>query len=305
MRAVVQRVSRGQVNVDNKLVASIQRGLVVLLGVSPTDTGQDAQALAEKVANLRIFEDSAGKMNLSCLDVNGEILAVSQFTLYADTRRGRRPSFTGAAKPDLAEPLCARFVESLYADGPERENRHFRGSTCWWTLEMSVRSRFLLEQPIRNTLPGIFNLFAFWRFFHRLVFQSIRARVCTCARDFDLIFHAHLPRAGRRVLAAERRGDQIPQMRPVARISSLPQEILPFTAPATITLSACKVRQFTFRFPQSQPAPAPRFPHPSAFNANAALAAQIPSPGDARTNNGSDPFSGGFGNESWCGFLFS
>ena len=117
MRAVVQRVSRGQVNVENKLVASIQRGLVVLLGVSPSDSGADAQALAEKVANLRIFEDTAGKMNLSCLDVNGEIIVVSQFTLYADTRRGRRPSFTGAAKPELAEPLCTRFTESLRAMG--------------------------------------------------------------------------------------------------------------------------------------------------------------------------------------------
>ncbi len=89
MRAVVQRVSRGQVNVDNKLVASIQRGLVVLLGVSPTDTGQDAQALAEKVANLRIFEDSAGKMNLvpGCERGNPRGLAVH---LYADTCRGRR-----------------------------------------------------------------------------------------------------------------------------------------------------------------------------------------------------------------------
>ncbi|HNW96098.1 MAG TPA: D-aminoacyl-tRNA deacylase [Anaerolineaceae bacterium] len=146
MRAVVQRVSRGQVNVENKLVASIQRGLVVLLGVSPTDTGADAQALAEKVANLRIFEDAVGKMNLSCLDVNGEILAVSQFTLYADTRRGRRPSFTGAAKPELAEPLCARFVECLRAMGLNVQTGVF-GAHMLVDLRNDGPVTILLEQP--------------------------------------------------------------------------------------------------------------------------------------------------------------
>ena len=146
MRAVVQRVSRGQVSVDNKVVASIHRGLVVLLGVSPTDTSQDAQALAEKVVNLRIFEDNAGKMNLSCLDVNGEILAVSQFTLYADTRRGRRPSFTGAAKPDLAEPLCERFVESLRAMGVSAQTGIF-GAHMLVDLVNDGPVTILLEQP--------------------------------------------------------------------------------------------------------------------------------------------------------------
>lgn len=146
MRAVVQRVSRGQVSVDNKVVASIHRGLVVLLGVSPTDTSQDAQALAEKVVNLRIFEDNAGKMNLSCLDVNGEILAVSQFTLYADTRRGRRPSFTGAAKPDLAEPLCERFVESLRAMGVSAQTGVF-GAHMLVDLVNDGPVTILLEQP--------------------------------------------------------------------------------------------------------------------------------------------------------------
>ena len=146
MRAVVQRVSRGQVSVDNKVVASIHRGLVVLLGVSPTDTSQDAQSLAEKVVNLRIFEDDAGKMNLSCLDVNGEILAVSQFTLYADTRRGRRPSFTGAAKPDLAEPLCERFVESLRAMGVSAQTGIF-GAHMLVELINDGPVTILLEQP--------------------------------------------------------------------------------------------------------------------------------------------------------------
>ena len=146
MRAVVQRVSRGQVSVDNKVVTSIHRGLVVLLGVSPTDTSQDAQALAEKVVNLRIFEDNAGKMNLSCLDVNGEILAVSQFTLYADPRRGRRPSFTGAAKPDLAEPLCERFVESLRAMGVSAQTGVF-GAHMLVDLVNDGPVTILLEQP--------------------------------------------------------------------------------------------------------------------------------------------------------------
>ena len=146
MRAVVQRVSRGQVSVDNKVVASIHRGLVVLLGVSPTDTSQDAQSLAEKVVNLRIFEDNAGKMNLSCLDVNGEILAVSQFTLYADTRRGRRPSFTGAAKPDLAEPLCERFVESLRAMGVSAQTG-ISGAHMLVDLVNDGPVTILLEQP--------------------------------------------------------------------------------------------------------------------------------------------------------------
>jgi len=100
MRAVIQRVSQAQVRVENKVVAKIGLGLVVLLGISPTDTEADVREMAEKVANLRIFGDAQGKMNLSCLDVNGEIIVVSQFTLYADTRRGRRPSFTGAASPD-------------------------------------------------------------------------------------------------------------------------------------------------------------------------------------------------------------
>jgi len=132
--------------VDNKVVASIHRGLVVLLGVSPTDTSQDAQALAEKVVNLRIFEDDAGKMNLSCLDVNGEILAVSQFPLYADPRRGRRPSFTGAAKPDLAEPLCERFVESLRAMGVSAQTGVF-GAHMLVDLVNDGPVTILLEQP--------------------------------------------------------------------------------------------------------------------------------------------------------------
>ena len=113
MRAVVQRVKQGRVHVQGEKVAQIGHGLVILLGVGPEDTEKTARELAEKIATLRIFEDAQGKMNLSVRDVEGEALVVSQFTLYADTRRGRRPSFTGAALPDKARPLVDQFTQSL------------------------------------------------------------------------------------------------------------------------------------------------------------------------------------------------
>lgn len=113
MRAVVQRVSQGSVRIQGEMVAQIGHGLVILLGVGPDDTPETARELAEKIATLRIFEDTQGKMNLSIRDVDGEALVVSQFTLYADTRRGRRPSFTGAALPDKARPLVDYFARSL------------------------------------------------------------------------------------------------------------------------------------------------------------------------------------------------
>lgn len=113
MRIVLQRVSSGKVSVDGHPVAQIGPGLVILLGIAPQDTPQQTQALAEKTANLRIFEDSQGKMNLSLLDVRGEALVVSQFTLYADVRKGRRPSFTDAALPDVASPLVDHFAAAL------------------------------------------------------------------------------------------------------------------------------------------------------------------------------------------------
>lgn len=113
MRAVVQRVKQGSVCVQGEKVAQIGCGLVILLGIGPEDTDETARALAEKIATLRIFEDTQGKMNLSVRDVEGEALVVSQFTLYADTRRGRRPSFTGAALPDKARPLVDYFARSL------------------------------------------------------------------------------------------------------------------------------------------------------------------------------------------------
>ena len=117
MRALLQRVSRASVTVDGKVISRIGKGLVILLGVGHGDGEAQVSFLAEKVANLRIFEDEQGKTNLSILDVKGDAIVVSQFTLYADTRKGRRPSFIDAALPDVAEPLVDRFVEMLRGHG--------------------------------------------------------------------------------------------------------------------------------------------------------------------------------------------
>ncbi|MFQ5859099.1 MAG: D-aminoacyl-tRNA deacylase [Anaerolineae bacterium] len=117
MRAVVQRVTEGSVTVDDKLVGEIGRGLVILLGVRDGDTEAEARWLADKIAHLRIFEDADGKLNLSALDVGAEALVISQFTLYGDARKGRRPSFTQAARPEIAEPLCDNFAASLAEAG--------------------------------------------------------------------------------------------------------------------------------------------------------------------------------------------
>lgn len=111
MRAVVQRVKSAGVTVDNSVVGKIDEGLLILLGIEDNDTDEDIKYLAEKVSNLRIFEDSDEKMNLSLVDVKGEMLVVSQFTLYGDCRKGRRPNFMMAAKPDYAEAMYLKFVE--------------------------------------------------------------------------------------------------------------------------------------------------------------------------------------------------
>lgn len=117
MRALVQRVSRAQVDVDGECVAQIGCGLLVLLGVRVDDTDADALYMADKLAGLRVFEDENGRMNRALTDVDGALLVVSQFTLYGDCRKGRRPSFTAAAAPDLGEALYLRVVELLRAQG--------------------------------------------------------------------------------------------------------------------------------------------------------------------------------------------
>ena len=117
MRALLQRVSRASVTVDGRVVGQIGRGFLVLLGVGQRDGEAQVKTLVDKIVYLRVFEDDEGKMNRSLLDIGGEVLVVSQFTLYADTRRGRRPSFTDAAPPAVAETLFEHFKEALASYG--------------------------------------------------------------------------------------------------------------------------------------------------------------------------------------------
>ena len=125
MRVVLQRVNRGRVTVAGRSLAEIGTGVVLLVGVGPEDGEEQIRYLVEKIANLRIFEDEAGKMNRSLLDVGGEAIVVSQFTLYADTRKGRRPSFTDAALPEIASPLVYSFAEMLSAQGIPTQSGEF------------------------------------------------------------------------------------------------------------------------------------------------------------------------------------
>lgn len=125
MRLLIQRVSRASVTVHGQVISKIGKGLLVLLGIGHSDGEEQANFLAEKVANLRIFEDDQGKTNLSVLDVEGEAIVVSQFTLYADARKGRRPSFTDAALPEVAAPLVERFVELLRSHGVPTQTGQF------------------------------------------------------------------------------------------------------------------------------------------------------------------------------------
>lgn len=120
MRAIIQRVSRGRVSVEGKTLGEIGAGMVILLGAGHGDGQADADRMADKITNLRIFSDAEGKTNLSLLDVGGEALVISQFTLYADCRKGRRPSFVYAAPPDVAEPLVEYFAGRLRQNGVPR-----------------------------------------------------------------------------------------------------------------------------------------------------------------------------------------
>ncbi len=127
MRAVIQRATQGRVLVDGAVVGQLDPtpGFVILLGVGPTDGEAEARLLADKIAGLRVFADADDKINLSLRDVGGGALVVSQFTLYADTRRGRRPGFTGAAAPDVAAPLVTRVMEELRALGVSTQGGQF------------------------------------------------------------------------------------------------------------------------------------------------------------------------------------
>jgi len=117
MRAIIQRVSKASVSIDGKIVGEIGKGLVILLGIKNSDTENDAAYLADKCIHLRIFADDQGKFNLSAKEVNAEILIISQFTLYADTRKGRRPSFIDAAPPEISEPLYEKFISCIKLSG--------------------------------------------------------------------------------------------------------------------------------------------------------------------------------------------
>ena len=126
MRAVVQRVSQASVSVAGVTIGAIDAGFLILVGTTHADGEPEARRLAAKIAGLRVFEDSAGKMNLALADINGAVLVVSQFTLYGDVRKGRRPSFTNAAAPDQAEPLIEYFCQQLNAAGLRVETGQFR-----------------------------------------------------------------------------------------------------------------------------------------------------------------------------------
>ncbi len=128
MRAVVQRVSQASVTIDGTVVATIGTGLLVLLGVHHNDSETDSRRLAEKIINLRIFVDQNGKMNRSLRDLGGELLVVSQFTLYADCRKGRRPGYADAAPPERAEPLYHHFIESTRAFGIKTATGRFQAT---------------------------------------------------------------------------------------------------------------------------------------------------------------------------------
>jgi len=128
LKAVIQRAKKASVSIGNETVGTIGKGLAILLGISETDSEEDGKYLADKIVNLRIFEDLQGKINLSCLDIKGEFLVISQFTLLADCRKGRRPSFTEAARPEKAIPLYEKFISLLKETGLKVETGEFGAS---------------------------------------------------------------------------------------------------------------------------------------------------------------------------------
>jgi D-tyrosyl-tRNA(Tyr) deacylase len=148
MRVVLQRVSRAQVTIAGEVVGEIGRGWLALLAVAPGDAAADAAWLAEKVANLRAFPDAEGKMNLGVQDVGGDVLVVSNFTLYGDCQKGRRPSFIAAARPEVAEPLCETFVQNLRAFGIPVATGRF-GADMQVELVNDGPVTLILDTPVR------------------------------------------------------------------------------------------------------------------------------------------------------------
>jgi D-tyrosyl-tRNA(Tyr) deacylase len=152
MRLVIQRVSHASVTVEGQVIGECGEGFCILAGVKNGDTLAEAKWLANKVVNLRVFEDDAGKMNLSLLDVKGGALVISQFTLYANAQRGRRPDFIDAAPPERAEPLIAHFVERLRAEGVPTQTGVFRA-----TMQVEIHNdgpvTILLEKEPETATP--------------------------------------------------------------------------------------------------------------------------------------------------------
>jgi D-tyrosyl-tRNA(Tyr) deacylase len=144
MRAVIQRVRKGSVEVDGRVVSSIRNGLIILLGIGPQDSEEAAAAMTRKISLLRIFEDADGKINLSVKDTGGGAIVVSQFTLYADTRKGNRPSFTGAAPPEQARALVERFAALLNEQGVPTQTGEF-GAHMLVSLENDGPVTIILE----------------------------------------------------------------------------------------------------------------------------------------------------------------
>ncbi|MEM7029812.1 MAG: D-aminoacyl-tRNA deacylase [Chloroflexota bacterium] len=147
MKALLQRVTSGSVTVEEKIVGQIQAGFVVLLGVTHTDTHDDVAQLVKKIIHLRVFADDQGKMNRSLLDVDGEALVVSQFTLYADTRKGRRPSYVNAASPDIASPLVDEFVKVLRQSGVKKVETGIFGAEMQVDIQNDGPVTIMLETP--------------------------------------------------------------------------------------------------------------------------------------------------------------
>jgi len=149
MKIVIQRVKKSSVSVSGKVVGQIGQGVCVLTGIAPTDTEKDLDWMAAKLVNLRIFEDTAGKMNLSLSDVGGGALIISQFTLLADCIKGRRPSFTGAGDPKIAESLYLKFLDKVAALGISVQHGIF-GADMQVSIENDGPATFILESPIHD-----------------------------------------------------------------------------------------------------------------------------------------------------------